>query len=143
MMCSFLCSYECTGGKFVEFEHGAGVQIHFGCAGRRLEHKSVCIRYRVCLPVLDPQGVLRSTSQRLARDDVFAGYWRRAGLDPYLLVCIDAAKREMLAFDSVDDALADMFGVDDIRHQFIVGIGQQQIGAGHCGARLRLECIDY
>ena len=40
------------------------------------------------------------------------------------------AEGEVLAFDTIDDAVADVLRVDDVFGQLVVSVGQQQVGAG-------------
>jgi hypothetical protein len=72
----------------------------------------------------------------------FARDRSRARLDPDLPVRVGIAKCEMVAFDALNDARADIFGIDDARHQLFVRIAQQQIGARHRSSRLGLKRID-
>jgi len=71
---------------------------------------------------------LRRACKRLARDHVLSRDRPRARLDPDLPIGIGAPEREMLAFDAVHHALADVLGVKDVCHQFVIGVGQEQIG---------------
>src|SRR6266404_7621655 len=111
---SFLGSWGCSGGNFIKFHRSQCVQVGFFRVSRRLEYKGVCLCWNVGFPFLDLQGILRRASQRLARDYVFSGDRTRPALDPYLPVSIAAPECEVLAFDTVDNPLADVPGVGHI-----------------------------
>ena len=52
------------------------------------------------------------------------------------------AEREMLAFDTVDHALADVLGVDRVSDQPVVSIGQQKVRAGRLDGELVPQLAD-
>ena len=78
----------------------------------------------------------------LAGDDVFSRDRLRARFDPDLPVGVDVAERQMIAFNAVDDALADHGGVDHVRHHDVEYVGEQQIGARSYHAVLLTQHID-
>ena len=66
----------------------------------------------------------------------------RAGLDPDLPIGVGVAERQMLAFHAVDDARADVLGVDHVRHQLLIGVADEKVGPRHGAARCGLQHID-
>jgi hypothetical protein len=60
----------------------------------------------------------------LAGDDILVRNWTSTELNSDLPVGIEVSKCQVLAFNSVDYATADILGVDNARHHFIKGCGE-------------------
>ena len=97
-------------------------QGHLFGALRRLESKDIGWHLRP--PLFDSKRVLRRAGQGLAGDHILAWYRIGANLDPNLPIGVHVAECEMLALNAIDDADADMFRLDNIRHQDVVGFGE-------------------
>jgi len=71
---------------------------------------------------------LRPLCNALGGDDISARIGTVPLGDPDLPIDFLLSKSEKIAFNPVDHTAAKVLDVDDIKHQLIVGIRQQQIG---------------
>src|SRR6185436_242935 len=65
-----------------------------------------------------------------------------ADFDPDLPVGLEITEGQMLAFDTLDDAAADMLGLEHPRHEFLIGFRQQEIGSGKFKRSVAPEPVD-
>src|SRR5712671_4196179 len=119
----FSCRYGCCYGAMRNFINVNEIaQGHLLRALRRLESKDV--GWHVRPPLFDSKRVLRRAGQGLAGDHILARYRTGTGLDPNLPIGVHVTECEMFALNAIDDADADMFRLDHIRHQDVVGSGE-------------------
>ena len=81
---------------------------------------------------------MEPASYGFASDDTFARYRTRADFHPDLPVGVRILKGEMLALD----AMADMLGIDDVRHQDIISVGEQKICTRQLNGQLVPQAVD-
>src|SRR5215207_6668555 len=96
-------------------------------AFRGLERERIRRGADAGLPVPKPQRVLGRGTHRLARDDVFARHRSVADLNPDLPVGVEVSKGKMLTLYALDNAAANMLGLQHPRHKLVVGLRQQEI----------------
>ena len=112
------------------------------CIGRRLKSEDVGTKFYVCLPILDNQRVLRCGGCRFAGYDKFAWDGAVSRLHPELPIGVLITKGKMLALNAVDHSLANMLRSDDVRHQRLIRIRNQKIGARQLKSPLVSQEID-
>jgi hypothetical protein len=109
------------------------------CALRRVETESCLVNRRIGFPVSDDQSVLGRHADCLARDDIFAGNWLLADLDPKLPIDILIPKGQMLAFHSAYNPSADMLSLDNVTAERIVNIPEKKISSRHGHATMSIN----
>jgi hypothetical protein len=103
------------------------LHIHLPGARRRTEGKAVRRDFVAGLPVSDLDAVLGLPGHKLGRKGIPARIGMRSLGDPDLPVHILLAECEVIALGTADHATAEIFRVDHIGHEFVVGIGYKQI----------------
>ena len=94
------------------------------------------------LPVPGLNAVLRATCDERRGDDIPAGIGVLPLGDPYLPIDFFCPKSKVIAFNAADHTAAEVLDVNDIQHQCIVDIRQQQIRRRQRPVMLLPQLID-
>ena len=103
------------------------LQLDFSGLGWVLEAKIGCRHLAAGFPVPDLNGVLGHAAKVLGGDDISDRIRALAVGNPDLPVNLLGSKSQVIAFNAADHTAAKVFDVNDIAHQFVVGVRQQQI----------------
>ena len=104
-----------------------GPEVYLPGSWRCLEAAGVSRTVAAGLPVPDLNAVLGGVRNEPGRNDVSARIRAVSLGDPDLQVDFLLSERQVIAFGAADDAATEVLDVDHPAHEFIVGVGEQQV----------------